>query len=195
MDLVFSSFVTLPAGHGTSDLPSIRTVPFAQGRSPAGRFTGVFGFKDTLAALQEARLAALGAGQQVVRVDLTTSVSDVPISKQNLAALPELTFLHLPLIRIDLANHILDVLQLSGKPGGNAKDNLLRHLNENPDHLNNLWASRDFAHIKCIVWPCELASPRATSPGHRLCASVRSIVDIDKVVVWNYPDVTAHLEP
>lgn len=185
MELSFSTFLSIPPSTSHDELPSIRSVPFTRGQGPNGRLTGVFGIKDTLALMQEARRAAYMISDiQIVRVDLSLTVRDVPTSQLWLKALPDTDYLHIPRARLDLIQHICDRLNLKeSRP-----DHLSQAINVKPELLNTLWALPEFAHIKCFVWASAWSVTEAPAPGLRLCASVRNIDDIDSVKIWNYPD-------
>jgi len=165
----------------TSDVQSL---PISPGLAPSGRLIAVYGARDGLEVMHEARVAYLGHDYAVVRIDLELETEYLPKGfAVGLDDLPQIEAVLLKKIRPTLAESMCEELGIP-QPG-RPREALISAITEDPETINRIWACSAFAHIKCFIWQSEWSFTNA-APKKRQLAAFRALEDITNITVRDF---------
>lgn len=185
--VTLSSFFTEPIGKAGKSGPIVR-VPSVQipgGKpGPEGRVVMLYGIKDALASLQQARLTAHKNGHVLVRVDADVEIGEPFVGKLGMEDLANTHIMNISRLIAATAESVARTIAL---PGEKLEDPGVL-IGKDPRRLDLIFNSPAFKEIAVIVWPAPVPNIRRPDGKNKTLqlAAVRSSSLIKNPVVRNY---------
>lgn len=185
MQLNFVTFSLRKPNGPKLGINDITSLPVGSGRVPSNRFIAVYGARDGLEIMHEARMSYFDKDQVVVRIDFTLETGYLPKAfSTSLEDLPNVEAILLKKVRPCLAEYICT--QIGIKIPGRAREALLAAIDTNPEILNTLWQVDTFAHIKCFILQSDWSLKEVSASKKRQLGVFRSVEDISSINVRDF---------
>jgi len=153
-----------------SNLKDIESIILPDGRKPPEHcFTCLYGARDSIIALQDARIKARKNNYELLRVNFSLEGSQ-PSSRLSLESAKKSTHLNTTKINKDLEREI--VYRINNK---DLRRGLSDIINEKPELINDIFNLDIFKNLNVIIWPASFKSSQKIQ--------VATVKDTSKLII------------